>query len=211
MVLCKRFSVLLGLTALVLAAVLLPVAAAPQGKKKNPEQLRGQPAPPLQADYAVNGKETKLSELKGKVVVLNFCTLWNTTCVNCLPLWNDWQKEFEIRGVVVVGVTVYAGAFKQKLTLNPVSRQMTLAKGALPPEAEKELYKEYMALQKLKFRLWVLNKEEADKAMADYQIEQVPQMVLLDRKGEVREVFVGGEPAVLNAMKQAIDRLGKVK
>jgi thiol-disulfide isomerase/thioredoxin len=52
-----------------------------------------------------NGKTLKLSELKGKAVVLNF---WATYCVPCkteMPELEALQKQYASQGLQIVGVT----------------------------------------------------------------------------------------------------------
>src|SRR5205807_6227376 len=46
----------------------------------------------------------KLSDLKGKVVLVHF---WTYTCINCIhtiPHLNDWYQKYSNRGLVIVGV-----------------------------------------------------------------------------------------------------------
>ncbi len=51
-----------------------------------------------------NNQPTKLSDLKGKVVLLDF---WTYTCINCIrtiPYLNDWYDRYSDQGFVIVGV-----------------------------------------------------------------------------------------------------------
>jgi thiol-disulfide isomerase/thioredoxin len=46
----------------------------------------------------------KLSDLKGKVVLVHF---WTYTCINCIhtiPHLNDWYQKYSNKGLVIVGV-----------------------------------------------------------------------------------------------------------
>jgi cytochrome c biogenesis protein CcmG, thiol:disulfide interchange protein DsbE len=66
--------------------------------------LRGTP----EHDFALtlDGKSTRLSDLRGRVVLLNF---WFSSCPPCIeeaPALNQLQKEIEPRGGTVLGVNV---------------------------------------------------------------------------------------------------------
>ncbi len=51
-----------------------------------------------------NSKALKLTELKGKVVILDF---WTYSCINCqrtLPYLRDWNEKYKDKGLVIIGV-----------------------------------------------------------------------------------------------------------
>ena len=51
-----------------------------------------------------NTKPLKLSELQGKVMLVDF---WTYSCINCqrtLPYLRDWHKKYEGNGLVIIGV-----------------------------------------------------------------------------------------------------------
>jgi thiol-disulfide isomerase/thioredoxin len=52
----------------------------------------------------INTNQTKLSDLKGKVVLVDF---WTYSCINCirtLPYLVDWNQKYSVKGLVIVGV-----------------------------------------------------------------------------------------------------------
>jgi cytochrome c biogenesis protein CcdA/thiol-disulfide isomerase/thioredoxin len=63
------------------------------------------PAPPLAGIQAwVNSKPLILSELKGKVVLIDF---WTYSCINCvrtLPYVTAWDRRYRDKGLVIIGV-----------------------------------------------------------------------------------------------------------
>jgi peroxiredoxin len=60
-------------------------------------------------DFALkdaNGKEVRLSELKGKVVLVNFWATWCEGCQVEIPWFIEFAKKYEGDGLVVVGVSM---------------------------------------------------------------------------------------------------------
>ncbi len=53
-----------------------------------------------------NGKPHKLSEFKGKVVLLNFWATWCAPCAKEVPWFVEFQQEFRQRGFTVLGVSM---------------------------------------------------------------------------------------------------------
>ena len=52
----------------------------------------------------INSKEFKISNLKGKVVIVDF---WTYSCINCIrtiPYLNAWYEKYADQGLVIVGV-----------------------------------------------------------------------------------------------------------
>ena len=52
----------------------------------------------------INTNGTKLSDLKGKVVLVDF---WTYSCINCirtLPYLVDWNRKYSDKGLVIVGI-----------------------------------------------------------------------------------------------------------
>lgn len=92
-------------TVLVLAfiAALLFLFARPDYRQGEPS-LRGTP----EKDFALilNGKPGRLSDLKGKVVLLNFWATWCPPCVDEAPSLNALQRRIAPLGGTVLGVSV---------------------------------------------------------------------------------------------------------
>ena len=54
----------------------------------------------------VNGKTVRLSEFRGKVVVLNFWASWCSPCLKEIPGLVELQKKYLDRGLMIVGVSM---------------------------------------------------------------------------------------------------------
>jgi len=53
-----------------------------------------------------NGRDVKLTDLKGKVVLVNFWATWCEGCQVEIPWFVEFQKEYEARGLVVIGISM---------------------------------------------------------------------------------------------------------
>ena len=88
-----------------LLALLHPASLA---QTVSPKTATGQPAPDWQL-AGFDGKPIKLSDFKGKVVVLNFWATWCPPCRKEIPTLVALQKDYGAQGVVVVGVSLDQG------------------------------------------------------------------------------------------------------
>jgi thiol-disulfide isomerase/thioredoxin len=64
----------------------------------------GKPAPPLQVAEWVKGEPVTLTELKGKVVFLDFWGLWCGPCRRALPKLVELHKKYAGDGLVIIAV-----------------------------------------------------------------------------------------------------------
>lgn len=60
----------------------------------------------------INGKQVRLSELKGNVVLLNFWETWCPPCRVEMPWFVDFQQKYKDRGFVVLAVSLDAEGWK---------------------------------------------------------------------------------------------------
>jgi cytochrome c biogenesis protein CcmG/thiol:disulfide interchange protein DsbE len=91
------------LRSLLLATLLLAPASAADDLPRNDQPRK--PAPLFQLRDA-KGAEVKLSDYRGKVVLLNF---WATWCVGCkqeIPWFTEFQTKYGGKGLAVLGVSL---------------------------------------------------------------------------------------------------------
>jgi thiol-disulfide isomerase/thioredoxin len=104
----KRNPLILFFIAAIVAAMLFAgVRAARNNRANGPAkaQLMGNLAPDFELP-ALDGKNLKLSDLRGKAVLLNF---WATYCGPCkieMPWFVELQKEYGPQGFQIVGVAM---------------------------------------------------------------------------------------------------------
>ncbi len=165
--------------------------------------LIGKPAPELKGDFALNGKPTSLSDLKGKVVLVDFWAVWCGPCVATFPHLIEWNKEYKDKGLEVVGVTTY---FEQ-LAFDKDAGKLKQVKKKQTAAEEHGMLKDFAAHHKLDYRLMTVSREDWDKASKAFKIRGIPEVVLIDRKGDVRMVRVGSGEENAKAVGEMIKKL----
>ncbi|MDP8240148.1 MAG: TlpA disulfide reductase family protein [Candidatus Hatepunaea meridiana] len=120
----------------------------------------------------LEGKMIKLSDYKGKVIILDFWATWCPPCVQEIPHFNELAKEYAEKGLIVLGVSVDRGGvdvvkkfIKDKI---PINYPIVIA--------DKETHSKYQSY---------LPKDEQGG---------IPFTFIIDRKGNVRDHYVGYRP-----------------
>lgn len=140
------------------------------------DDLKDKPAP-LWSLKAADGSTVKLSDFRGKIVVLDFWATWCGPCKAAMPSVQKVSKAYEKKGVVVIGVNAW--------------------------EQDPRLAVAYMKQQKYDYHL-VLG---GDAVAANYHVEGIPTLVIINDKGTVAEVHVGYDPNLQKKLSVSLDRL----
>lgn len=122
--------------------------------------LIGKPAPDFDLPRMEGGR-LKLSELRGRVIVLDFWASWCGPCMAAMPHLDALRRETSRDQVEVIAIN-----------------QGEDADTALK------------AVRKAKVDLPVVLDQESAVSMS-YDVKGIPQTVIIDPEGNVREVFVG--------------------
>lgn len=160
---CKRIIialVLFGLSSLAIATA----------------SLEGEDAPNF-ALKSHTGDNHRLSEYKGRVVMLNFWATWCGPCRQEIPHLNELYQTYEKLGFVVLGVNLdekHAGA--KNLLAELEATYPTLFDG-----------------------------EKTVSRM--YQVDAMPTTVLIDRDGKVRHIHRGYRPGYIERYQAQVRRL----
>ncbi len=132
------------------------IALAPTGR------AHADPQAPAFTVRTLDGKVVKLSDFRGRPVVLDFWATWCAPCKASMPHLTDLQKRYDKQGLVVIGLSVDDGS-AQKV------RQFADKLG-------------------VGFRLAMAD----DKVLDSYgPIRAIPTTFFINRKGEVVRRVVG--------------------
>ena len=85
---------------------LTPTITAPSNEqpKQLPALAAGTPAPEWKIAVWTDGKDRKLSDYRGKVVVLDFWGVWCGPCIHAIPAMKQLHSRYKNRDVVFLGV-----------------------------------------------------------------------------------------------------------
>ena len=180
--------------------------------------LIGTPAGPLEIAEWTNGTALSESDLKGKVVLLDFWAIWCGPCIATFPHLREWQEKYSEKGLVIVGVTRFYGYEwndEANRPMRPMKKPAVAKEGEKKEEAEKELVvthetelamlKKFAEFHRLKHR-FALQSDDSPVAK-HYVVTGIPQAVVIDRQGIVRLIKVGSGPANAKALHDMIEKL----
>ena len=123
------------------------------------------------------GKNIKLSELRGEVVMLNFWASWCGPCRKEMPLLEKIHKKYKKLGFTLLGVNV---------------------------EQDTRAAKRYLKDVKVSFPILF---DPANKTSKLYNVSAMPTTILIDRNGNKRFLHKGYKAGYENNYKKEIKKL----
>jgi len=138
--------------------------------------LLNNPAPDIEFLWTdAPGAPRKLSDLKGKVVVLDFWAVWCGPCVGSFPEVRELQARYKDYPVVILGVTDMPGTPPPTTDTGP------------PPQWKGETqFPALAAWAKEKHVTWPLAVGSVGVFNPEYGIRGIPHVVIIDPDGKVR-------------------------
>jgi len=170
----KEFHMLARRTLVCLFALSLTFAAGRALAK--PNDLEGKPAPEVSLK-TVDGKEVKLSAMKGSVVVMDFWATWCPPCRKSLP-------------------------HIQEISTNKALADKGLVVWAVNAREKSDVVQGYLNANKFTFTVPM----DTGASMKEYQVSGIPTTIVVGRDGNVFKAFVGfGGDASIKALDEAIE------
>lgn len=128
----------------------------------------------------VEGGKFKISDKKGKVLMLNIWGTWCGPCRQEMPHLIEMQNTYRDNGFEVLGLNI-GGNDGQPESIEDIQR--------------------FAAEMKLNYTL-ARSPRQATAAFYSISKQQVvPQSMLIDREGHIRGIFVGGGQRIFDSMK----------
>jgi thiol-disulfide isomerase/thioredoxin len=126
---------------------------------------------------SMSGKNLKLSEMAGNVVLINFWASWCGPCREEMPLLNALHKKYAPLGFAVLGVNV--------------EEQLDGARG-------------FLSNVPVDFPILLDNKNKVSK---QYKVIAMPTTVVVDRDGNMRYLHEGYKPGDEKKYRQMVKKL----
>jgi peroxiredoxin len=154
----REFCALAAFAAIV---VLSSCSASSSTNAATKDSKERKPAPEFTLTDA-NGKSVKLSDYRGKVVLLNFWATWCGPCTLEIPWFIEFQQEYKSRGFEVLGISMDDDGW-----------------AAIKP---------YVAEHKMNYRV-LLGNDSVSELYGG--VDALPTSFIVDRDGKIASVHVG--------------------
>lgn len=130
---------------------------------------------------SLDGREITLSQLKGKVVVLDFWATWCAPCRESIPHLIQLYNNYRENGLELIGVDVDKG--------------------------DAETVRRFVDSMNIPYPIVVASEE----VVRNYRVSGIPATILIDKKGEIRGKIAGFNNAIAQELTAKVAELTSEK
>ena len=159
----------------------------------------GKDAAPLTVEAWVNGSPLTESDLKGKVVLLDFWAVWCGPCIATFPHLREWREEYSDKGLVIVGLTKF-----YNYAWDDEAGRAKRSKEKVSADDELAMLEKFAESYDLHHRFAIQKGRELSKY---YGVSGIPHVVVIDREQKIRLMRVGSGEANAQAVGAMIKEL----
>lgn len=111
--------------------------------------------------FSISGQPVSIDGMQGSVLLLDFWATWCPPCRESVPYLAGLHRKYGKQGLVIIGMSVDEGG--------------------------ERVVKEYVEKNSIPYQIVLAG----NKVTADYGVRALPVLYLIDKKGQVREFFMG--------------------
>jgi len=157
---------------LVFLVALLYLFARPD-YRQGEASLRGRPAKDF--PLTLDGKPARLSDLRGRVVLLNFWASWCPPCVDEAPALDQLQQRMRTQGGTILGISI---------------------------DEDHNAYEQFLRTYNVDFPTF---RDPSRRISLDYGTVMIPETYVIDRNGRIDRKIVGPQDWTSPGMRAYID------
>jgi len=129
---------------------------------------------------SIEGTLYKLSDLYGKVVIINFWATWCNPCLEEMPALDILHKRYKDRGLVILGISI---------------------------DRKKETVEEFISKNPVSYP--VLLDQKGEVFVNKYTVTGLPATYIVDREGHIVEQYIGKKDFTSQEFIELLERLLK--
>ncbi|HEX8491305.1 MAG TPA: TlpA disulfide reductase family protein [Pyrinomonadaceae bacterium] len=142
-------------------------------RKQKQLRLQGEIAPEIAIVKWIDQAPVKLSDLRGRVVLLDFWATWCGPCLAAFPHLTEWHEKYKDRGLVILGITLFYGQAEGQ---------------TVDKDYEFSFLERFKKMHRLPYGFAVAASEDNHR---NYGVQGIPTTVIIDRRGIIRYIGTG--------------------